>query len=80
MAKLRKENGIQSKARRRFVPHTTDGRHTHPVAANTLNREFYLDTAWVAEIVKSQTTMRWSECRVPRATTFTTRNAPLTQT
>jgi hypothetical protein len=59
VAKLMRENGIRSKARRRFVPRTTDGRHDRPVAGNVLAREFYPDrpdAAWAAEIVHSQMT------------------------
>ena len=44
---------IRSKARRRFVVKTTDSRHNHPVAENTLAREFYPDkpdTVWAADI------------------------------
>ena len=62
VAKLMKENGIRSKARRWFVPHTTDSRHPYPLAENTLNREFYPDkpdTAWVADITYIPTGQGW---------------------
>ena len=62
VAKLMKEKGLRSKARRRFVPQTTDSRHPHPIAANTLDREFYPDkpdTAWVADITYIATGEGW---------------------
>jgi putative transposase len=40
VARLMKQAGLHSKVRRRFVVHTTDSRHDHPVAANVLDRVF----------------------------------------
>ena len=40
VAKLMRQAEIRSKARRPFVVKTTDSRHHHPVAENTLAREF----------------------------------------
>jgi putative transposase len=53
VAKLMKAEGVRPKARRPFAVRTTDSRHGHPVAANTLNREFYPDrpdAVWTADI------------------------------
>ena len=62
VAKLMRREGIRSKAVRRFVIKTTDSRHDHPVAENTLAREFYPDepdTAWVADITSIPTAQGW---------------------
>jgi transposase InsO family protein len=40
VARLMQRAGLQSKIRRRFVVHTTDSRHDHPVAVNALDRQF----------------------------------------
>ena len=49
-----KEAGIASKSRRRFVVHTTDSKHDHPVASNTLARRFDAwekpNQAWCCDI------------------------------
>ena len=62
VAKLMKAEGVRPKARRPFVVRTTDSRHGHPVAANTLNREFYPDrpdTVWTADITYVPTAQGW---------------------
>jgi transposase InsO family protein len=62
VAKLMREHGIRSKARRRFVPRTTDGRHDRPVAENVLAREFYPDqpdTVWATDITYIPTAEGW---------------------
>ncbi len=62
VAKLMRQNGIRSKATRRFVPKTTDSRHDHPIAKNTLARQFYPDdpdTVWVADITYIPTAQGW---------------------
>jgi len=62
VAKLMRQNGIRSKAAKRFVVKTTDSRHDHPVAENTLAREFYQDkpdTVWAADITYIPTTQGW---------------------
>jgi putative transposase len=40
VARLMKQVGLQSKIHRRFVVHTTDSRHDHPIAGNVLDRRF----------------------------------------
>ena len=40
VARLMRKAGISSKVKRRFVVHTTDSKHDHPVASNTLARRF----------------------------------------
>ena len=62
VARLMREHGIRSKARRRFVVRTTDSRHDRPVAENVLAREFYpdrTDTAWAADITYVPTAEGW---------------------
>lgn len=62
VAKLMRQAEIRSKARRRFVVRTTDSRHDHPVAENTLAREFYADkpdTVWAADITSIPTAGGW---------------------
>jgi putative transposase len=62
VAKLMRAHGIRSKASRRFVARTTDGRHDRPVADNVLAREFYPDrpdTAWAADITYIPTAEGW---------------------
>ena len=62
VAKLMRGHDIRSKARRRFVPRTTDGRHDRPVAENVLAREFHpdeADAAWVADITYVPTAGGW---------------------
>ena len=62
VARLMKQAGIASKVRRRFVVHTTDSSHGHPVASNTLARRFDVhdwerpDRAWCTDI-----TCVWTE-------------------
>jgi transposase InsO family protein len=61
VAKLMRGDGIRPKARRRFVPRTTNGRHGRPVAENALAREFYPDrpdAAWAADITYIPTAER----------------------
>jgi transposase InsO family protein len=62
VAKLMRGHGIRSKARRRFVPRTTDSRHDRPPAGNVLAREFYPDrpdAAWAADITYVPTAEGW---------------------
>jgi transposase InsO family protein len=62
VAKLMRQEEIRSKAKRRFVVKTTDSRHDHPVAENTLAREFYPakpDTVWVADLTYVPTSEGW---------------------
>jgi putative transposase len=61
-AKLMRAMGVRSKAVRPFVVRTTDSRHGHPVAANTLNREFYPgrpNAVWTADITYVPTAEGW---------------------
>ena len=62
VAKLMRQNGIRSKMRRRFVVRTTDSKHDHPVAPNTLDRQFeqtQTDAAWAADITYIPTQEGW---------------------
>jgi transposase InsO family protein len=62
VAKLMREQGLRSKAARRFVVRTTDSRHGRPVAENVLARDFYPDkpdTAWAADITYIPTAEGW---------------------
>ncbi len=63
VAKLMRQAEIRSKARRPFVVKTTDSRHHHPVAENTLAREFYPgkpDTVWASDITYIPTAQGWT--------------------
>ena len=63
VAKLMQQAEIRSKARRAFVVKTTDSRHHHPVAENTLAREFYPgtpDTVWASDITYIPTAQGWT--------------------
>jgi putative transposase len=62
VAKLMRQQGIRSKTKRRFVVHTTDSRHGHPVAENRLNRQFEQplpNQAWAADITYIPTAEGW---------------------
>lgn len=62
VAKLMRTAGIRSKMRKRFVVRTTDSRHGHPIAPNTLNREFQQpapNVAWAADITFIPTGEGW---------------------
>jgi putative transposase len=62
VAKVMRQQAIRSKMRRRFVVRTTDSRHDHPVAANTLNQEFERtlpNQAWAADITYIPTAEGW---------------------
>ena len=53
VARLMKQTGLHSKIKRRFVVHTTDARHDHPVASNVLDRCFAAQTPnckWCCDI------------------------------
>lgn len=53
VAKLMRREKIRARARRRFVPRTTDSAHRRPVADNLLDRNFTADKPdrkWVADI------------------------------
>jgi putative transposase len=62
VARRMKAHGLQAKTRRRFVVHTTDSRHAHPIAPNTLDRQFEQskpDQAWAADITYIPTAEGW---------------------
>ena len=62
VAKLMKQHGIRSKKCRKFHVCTTDSKHPHPIAPNTLNQEFARDQinqAWVADITYVPTSEGW---------------------
>lgn len=62
VAKLMHKSGVCSKMRKRFVVRTTDSRHGHPIAPNTLDRQFQQqqpDQAWAADITYIPTAEGW---------------------
>jgi transposase InsO family protein len=62
VAKLMRKTGVRSKMRKRFVVRTTDSRHAHPIAPNTLDRQFQQqqpDQAWAADITYIRTGEGW---------------------
>ena len=59
--RLMREHGLRGRVRRRFRV-TTDSNHTLPVAPNTLNREFEVDTpdrVWAGDITYIRTKTGW---------------------
>ena len=53
IGRLMREHGLQSHKRRRFRVVTTDSRHSHPIAANVLRRDFVArapNRKWLADI------------------------------
>lgn len=62
IARLMRENGLNSRRRRRWKPRTTDSRHNRPVAPNLLDRDFSADTPnekWLGDIVGIWTDEGW---------------------
>jgi transposase InsO family protein len=62
VARRMKACGLRAKTRRRFVVRTTDSHHPHPVAANTLDRQFQQSApnrAWAADITYIATEEGW---------------------
>ena len=61
--KLMKQQQIRSKRTRRFRVRTTDSNHPHPVAPNTLNRQFrqhrQVNTVWLSDITYVPTDEGW---------------------
>ncbi len=58
---LMRRNGLRARWRRKFT-HTTDSRHSLPVAANVLNRQFTPQApnrAWVCDITYVRTRSGW---------------------
>lgn len=62
VAKIMREEGIRGKARRKFVPRTTDIAHGHPVAPNVLDRQFEApapNRVWLSDITYIRTEEGW---------------------
>lgn len=62
VAKLMRKAGVRSKMRKRFVVRTTDSRHAHPIAPNTLDRQFQQlapDQVWAGDITYIPTEEGW---------------------
>jgi putative transposase len=62
VAGIMRERRIRARARRKFVPKTTDGRHRQPVADNVLGRQFDAplpDRKWAADITYVRTDEGW---------------------
>ena len=62
VAKIMREEGLQAKKKRKFVPRTTDSSHDQPVAPNVLDRQFQASTPdrkWVADITYIPTDEGW---------------------
>jgi len=62
VARLMRRAQIKARVRRRFVPRTTDSAHTHPVAANHLDRDFAADAPdrkWACDITYVPTDQGW---------------------
>jgi transposase InsO family protein len=57
VARLMRENGLNARHRRKFIP-TTDSKHTFNICENILNREFYAGKGgqkWVSDITYLRT-------------------------
>jgi putative transposase len=62
VARVMREQGLRGRARRGFVPRTTDSAHAQPVAANLLARDFAADRPdrkWAADITCVPTGQGW---------------------
>jgi transposase InsO family protein len=62
VAKAMKGADIRADSARRFVPCTTDSKHDHPVAPNTLDRDFSADglnQKWLTDITYIPTRQGW---------------------
>jgi len=61
VARLMRENKLNAKRRRKFIP-TTDSKHTLPVCENILKREFYAERGgqkWISDITYLRTSGGW---------------------
>jgi transposase InsO family protein len=61
VAKLMRENGLNARRRRKYIP-TTDSKHSLPVCENILNCEFYAEKQcqkWVSDITYLRTLNGW---------------------
>ena len=62
VAKLMRQAGIRAKAKRRYVPRTTDSNHSYPIAPNRLDRHFTAagpDRKWTCDITYVATDQGW---------------------
>ena len=62
VARLMRENGLNSRRRRKWRVRTTDSNHTRPVAPNLLDRQFHADAPnekWVGDILGIWTGEGW---------------------
>jgi putative transposase len=62
VARVMREQGIRAKARRAFVPRTTDSAHQKRIAGNLLDRKFTAkrpDQKWVVDITYIATNQGW---------------------
>jgi len=62
VARVMRSHGIRAKIAKRFVPRTTDSRHSHPVFRNVLDRDFTADRPdrkWAADITCVPTKEGW---------------------
>jgi len=62
IARVMREQGLRGRARRGFVPRTTDSAHARPVAANLLDRDFTAELPnrkWAADITCIPTAQGW---------------------
>ena len=62
VARVMRAHGIRAKAKRKFVPRTTDSAHGRPVAANALGRDFAAERPgrkWAADITYVATGEGW---------------------
>lgn len=63
VARLMRQEGLRVKVRRRFRPTTTDSKHTHRVAPNTLDRRFAVtdiaatNRVWAGDITYPELTL-----------------------
>ena len=61
VARLMRENGLNSRRRGKYIP-TTNSKHDLPVCENILNREFYAEKPgrkWVSDITYLRTIIGW---------------------
>ena len=61
VARLMRENGLNARRRRKFIP-TTDSNHSLEVSENILNREFHAEKGgqkWVSDITYLRTAFGW---------------------
>ena len=62
VAKLMRVEGLRAKAKRTFVPRTTDSAHAQPIAPNVLDRQFAADSPnrkWAGDITYIPTDEGW---------------------